>query len=157
MKEEEKVLHIGTQEQELLVQEVSSLIQLVHQTEQRIRYEALQKALLEGQVPLDLQETLASILEMGLESGRIRRVYRAEGERLLTELYRRTPRGKQLQQCLHQVNQALAVLKDRKITSLRFDMRTFGTYTLRIESDECEVTLVIRREGVEVESLTVPF
>lgn len=157
MKEEEGILQLEAPEQELLLQEVSSLIQWVHQPEQRVRYKALQKALLEGQIPPDLQEILASILEMGLESGRIRRVYRAEGERLLAGLYRRTPRGKQLQQNLHQVNQALAILKDRKITSLRFDMRTFGTYTLRVESDECEVTLVIHREGVEVESLTVPF
>ncbi|MFN3420298.1 MAG: hypothetical protein ACK40X_01055, partial [Armatimonadota bacterium] len=108
-----------------------------------------------NEVPLDLMPLLEGLIKLALETGRARRLYRAEGERILTELFQKTPSGKELSRSLNEVNKALTVLKGQLLQRLWVGMRTLGHFTVTIETDNTIVTLVIRPDAVVVESVSV--
>jgi hypothetical protein len=104
-------------------------------------------------VPADLLDVFADILLASLQGGRARRLYRAEGERILTRLLMRTPRGQQMQGQLDSVNTALAELGGQRLEEARVGMRAPGHFTVTLASERFSITLAIRPDGVSVDSL----
>lgn len=98
---------------------------------------------------------LAGILSASLQGGRARHLYKAEGERVLTRLLERTPDGQQLRKGIDGVNQALRSLSGRQLDQVRVAMRAPGHFTVSLQSEGVGVVLVVRPDGVAVESLTV--
>ena len=94
-------------------------------------------------------------IALSLVSGRARRFHKAEGERILTELMRRTPTGRAVSEEIARINSALSTLAGRRIESVRVGMRTLGHFTLSIETEEETLTLVFKPDGVFVESVGV--
>jgi hypothetical protein len=120
----------------------------------RARYEALFQAVgSDAGVPAELIPALESVLELALQTGRARQLYRAEGERILTSVLRRTPRGRELAAHLDQVNEALRVVAGQPLDVVGVRMRTLGHYTVTIQSKAATITLAIRPDGVAVESV----
>lgn len=107
-----------------------------------------------GALPDELVPTLELLLNASLQGGRARHVYKAEGERLLTRLLLRTPGGQQLQQDLDAVNRALRALGGRQLEGVNVSMRTPGHFTVSLQTEGVGVVLVVRPDGVAVESLT---
>lgn len=107
-----------------------------------------------GQVPDDLLATLERILTASLQGGRARHLYKAEGERLLTRLLARTPGGRRQQEELEAVNQALRSLGGRLLDRVSVAMRTPGHFTVSLQTEGVGLVLVVRPDGVAVESLT---
>lgn len=107
-----------------------------------------------GLVPAELLGVLGQVLLASLQGGRARRLYRAEGERVLTGLLLRTPRGQEIKASLDAVNAALAPLAGERLESLRVSMRTPGHFTLSVNCGRFALTLSVRPEGVAVESLS---
>lgn len=147
---------LDAEERELVALELRALLPALH-GRKRERYEALAGALDDdaGPVPVELLPVLESILEIALQTGRARTLYRAEGERILTAVLRRTPRGRQLAANLDGVNEALRVVTGHPLEGVQVRMRTLGHYTITIQSPAANLTLAIRPDGVEVESVTV--
>ena len=107
-----------------------------------------------GEVPDNLLTTLERILAASLQGGRARHLYKAEGERLLTRLLLRTPGGQRLQEGLDAVNQALRSLSGRHLDQVRVAMRAPGHFTVSLQTEGVGLVLVVRPDGVAVESLT---
>ncbi|MGH8910452.1 MAG: hypothetical protein ACRD0K_29155 [Egibacteraceae bacterium] len=119
------------------------------------RYAALDQAIDDGgRVPAELVPVLESVLDLTLRTGRARGLYLAEGERILTGLLRRTPRGRQLAADLADVNQALRILTGHPLDSVNVRMRTIGHYTITLQSPAATLTLAIHPNGARLESLT---
>jgi hypothetical protein len=121
---------------------------------QRARTLALAQAARDGAVPADLVDVLEGVVVLALQTGRARRRYLAEGERLLTEVLRRTPRGRDLQEQLAAVNGALRALAGRRLDGVRVEMRTLGHFTLTLQCAGMSLTLAVRADGVQVESVS---
>ena len=121
---------------------------------QRARTLALAQAARDGAVPADLVDVLEGVVVLALQTGRARRRYLAEGERLLTEVLRRTPRGRDLQEQLAAVYGALRALAGRRLDGVRVEMRTLGHFTLTLQCEGMSLTLAVRADGVQVESVS---
>ncbi len=108
-----------------------------------------------GSVPPALLETLEHLAVTSLAGGRARRLYRAEGERLLGAVLARTPGGRARRQSLDGVNRALGALGGRRLQGVRVATRVPGTHTVRIEADGVTLTLGLSGGGVTVENLAL--
>lgn len=147
-------LVLDDDEQDLVEQELQALLPALA-GERRERYLALADAVDEGEVPADLVGHLQSLLELALQTARARKLYRAEGEKVLTGLFKRTPAGRDLTAQLGDINGALRGLAGRELRSVRVGMRTLGHFTVTVTTDEARVMLAVRPDGMNVESLEV--
>jgi hypothetical protein len=107
-----------------------------------------------GRLPDNLLTPLERILTASLQGGRARHLYKAEGERLLTRLLLRTPGGVRLQGDIDAVNQALRSLGGRRLDEVRVAMRAPGHFTVSLQTEGVGLVLVVRSDGVAVESLS---
>lgn len=149
---EQVPLVLESDEQALLLQELEDYVAVMPEGRQAA-YRPLLASVQEGRVPPEHLSLLGEVLALSLMSGRARRRYTAEGERLLTDLFRRTPAGREVEAQLAQVNRALTALRDRSLESVRVSMRTLGHFTLRLEAGGVAVVLAFRPDGVVVESV----
>lgn len=147
-------LDLTDEERELLSLELAALLPALS-GERKEAYESLAEAVEQNSVPDDLLPLLEGLTKLSLETGRARRIYRAEGERVLTNLFLKTPSGRKFTQTLNDVNKALRTLKGQKIQSVRVGMRTLGHFTVTIEAESVVITLAIRPDSVTVDSVSV--
>ncbi len=147
-------LSLESQEQSLLTEELAALSEALP-PERRAPYQALAQAAAAGAIPPEQIKLLESVLELLLGSGRVRHAHRAEGERLLQALYKRTPRGQATEQELAQVNQGLAALAGHRISGIRASSRIPGHYTLMIDSETLHLELVADARGLRIEKAAV--
>lgn len=148
-------MRIGATEQELLDQEIGALGAVLRDARARERYSALREAVREGEVPDELLGHLGNLLELGLQSGRLRALYGADGEQALTRVFHRTPAGASLSDDARAVTEALSGLQEQQIEDIRISALGPGTYGLVIGTDRCQVSVRLDRAGVRVESLAV--
>lgn len=149
-----QVLTLNDEERELVKAELTALLPALS-GERRQAYQALADAVEKGTVEPDLLPLLEGLTKLALETGRARRLYRAEGERILTELFRKTPSGKELSRSLNEVNKALEILEGQTLRGIRVSMRTLGHFTVTVETDNAIITLAIRPDSVTVDSISV--
>ena len=148
------VLVLDAEEADLVAQEVTAFLPALDGA-RRERYAALAVAVRAREIPNDLLPALESLLEMTLQTARVRQRYRAEGERILTALYRRTPGGRELTRHLGEVNEALRTLAGQTIDGIAVRMRTVGYFTITVSTPGAKVTLSARPDSVDVEAVGV--
>jgi hypothetical protein len=121
----------------------------------RERLAALVAAAAEGEVGPDDAVTLEELLELGLQSGRIRALYGPGGEQAALSLYRRLPRGAELADSAREVSDALRALEGRELGSI--DLRAVGpgAFTLSLSAGELELSLRLDRQGARLSSVGV--
>ena len=147
-------LELNSDERELIELEVASLLPAL-EGHRRERYQALAEAVAGGVVPPDLVPQLESLLELVLQTARARKLYRAEGERILTGLLHRTPRGHELSSQLNDINKALKAITGHTLNGARVGMRTLGHFTVTLQTDAATLTLAVRPDSLNVESVAV--
>lgn len=147
-------LVLTEEERELLLSELEAVVPALG-GERREACQALIESAQGGAVPAHHVQLVESVVSLALDTGRARRVHRAEGERVLTELFRRTPRGRALAEALAGVNRALGALRGQRLRSIRVGVRTVGVFTVTVETEMAEVTLGLGRGGVAVEHVAV--
>jgi hypothetical protein len=148
-------MRINATEQELLIPEITLFARALPNPEMRVRYEALRAEVEEGEVSDELAGHLGNVLEVGLQTGRLRHFYGADGETALSRLFARTPAGVALAETAKSVTQALTALRGQVIDEIRISALGPGAYALMIDTDRCQVNLRIERNGVRVENLAV--
>lgn len=141
--------------QELLRHEVLTLTQGWNDPEVRARYTALLREVESGTITEERLVTLGDLLEIVLESGRARHLYGPAGENALTALFQKTPRGAALTQQAQEVNRALTGLAGQTLGSIAFRASGPGSWVLTLQTDRCELTLRIDRQGVRAQNLEV--
>lgn len=113
--------------------------------------EALEDGLLDDQHAL----TLEPILELALQSGRIRAIYGPPGETVALRLYRKLPRGAALQQSAREVSAALSSLKGHTLEGATLTAVGPGAYTLSIATAEGRLAVKLDRQGARISSVEV--
>ena len=146
---------LKAEEQELLREEVGALIRALPEEVVRERYAPLAAGVEAGELPDETLEAAGELLELGLQSGRIRRQHRANGEQALLRLFNQTPAGRALSEQTADVNRALAQLDGQEIESVRLLTRVPGVFLLQIGTDSLELTLRLGPDGAAVESVGV--
>jgi hypothetical protein len=147
-------LTLDDDERDLVTLELDALLPALS-GDRLSRYEALRAAVAAGEVPAELTAPLASTIELALQTARARQLYRAEGETILTNLFRRTPRGKELAGQLADVNKALRALNGHPVKNVGVRMRTIGHFTVTVATEALTLTLAVRPDNVNVETVEV--
>jgi hypothetical protein len=148
-------LAIDPGQREVLLEELAMLVVSLRDAETRAPWEELAEAVDVGAVGEELLGRLEQILEMTLQTGRVRRVHGAESEQALLRLFHQTPRGAASRRATEAVNRTLASLAGQTIETMLFTTQGPGVYRLGLETDRVKLTLEIDRYGVTVESLEV--
>lgn len=141
--------------QELLRHEVLTLTQGWNDPEVRARYTALLREVESGTITEERLVTLGDLLEIVLESGRARHLYGPAGENALTALFQKTPRGAALTQQAQEVNRALTGLASQTLGGITFRPAGPGSWVLTLQTNRCELTVRIDRQGLRIENLGV--
>ncbi len=142
-------------QRDLLLEEARALHDRLPDAEARERYAALIGAVEGSSIPSSLVGALQDLLELGLETGRFRRRYTAEGEGALLRLYWRTPRGAALREEVEEVSRALEALRGRELREAALTVRGPGAYSLTLAAGAGRLTLRVGRDGARVESVEV--
>jgi hypothetical protein len=150
----DQTLTLADEEQAVLGPELAALA-AVAAGPQRDEYQSLAAAVVSGTVPPQQVAALEGVVAMLLGTGRARRRHTAEGERILTDLFRRTPAGRELARQLEDVNRALRALAGRKLVGVTAGMRTLGHVTVALETEGAAITLAVRPGAVAVESVAI--
>ena len=108
-----------------------------------------------GVVPAESLPVLADILAASLQGRRARRLYRAEGEKVLAGVLARSPAGRARQNEIEALNAALSSLEGRRLESVRVAMRIPGHFVVRVATDDLTLALEISPDSVAVESVTL--
>jgi hypothetical protein len=148
-------MKLSGDERELLLTEVAQALDHVRAPELRVTYGELLTAVDQGEIPDDLLSPLETVLEIGLQSGRVRKVHLAPGETAARRLYARTPKGKALQSATDEVNQALRALKGHTVEEISISQPIPGSFSLLVETEHGKLQLRLDRDGVRLQSLEV--
>jgi hypothetical protein len=143
-------LALSPTEQAVLVEEIQPFAETLGDPALRARYAELQAAAQTGRVPAELTGLASALAELLLQTQRVRRRHGPEGERALTALYYRTPRGAALVQSAREVSAALTALHGLVLEEISFSA-TPGGQRLRITTAQGQLELAIDRAGVRVE------
>jgi hypothetical protein len=142
-------------ERHLLLDEIDAVVAQLRVNLARLRVPELRAAVEAGEVPEGQLPALERLLEMGLETGRIRQVHSAHGEMAALRVFQRTPKGSALKATCDEATAALQALHGQSIENLSFSIRGPGAFALTLETDQARVTLHLDRHGVRVRNLEV--
>ena len=145
-------MELSSAEREVLAEEVDVFARTLKDPDTRERYAQLGAAVQQGTVPLHLVGFLETMLELVLQTQRVRRQHGPDAEQALLRLFHRTPRGAALAQAAREVNAALEALHGHSLESLTFTPTPRG-HNLVVDTQHCSLTLAIDRAGVRVERM----
>ena len=121
--------------------------------EMRERLAELAALLDDGGVDGDAAELLESVLELGLQSGRIRAVYGPGGEQAAVVTLRRLPRGRERGESARDVTAALQAFAGKTLDSVRVVAVGPGAFTLTIEAGGVEMLVRLDGSGARLQSV----
>ena len=126
-------------------------VQAVHAHAGEGKYAELVGQVDAGEV--DDVDTLESVLELGLQSGRIRALYGPGGEQAATATLRRLPRGRERSESAAGVSAALQTLVGRTLDGVSLAAVGPGAFTLSIEAGGLETAIRLDRNGARLASV----
>jgi hypothetical protein len=133
---------------EVALGEAQAVLTLVHDPERRGRLADLVAAVQDGELGDADAQSLGELLELGLQTGRIRSVYGPEGEQAALKTYRRLPEGRAL-------SAALAALAGRTLEDVKVQSTGPGSYLVTLAVDGLELSVRLDRAGARVHSVGV--
>src|SRR5919202_4252336 len=95
---EEAAVKLRGEAADVALGEAQAVLSMVADAERRGRLADLIAAIGDGEVAGDEAQALEELLELGLQSGRLRAVYGPAGEQAALRVYRQLPRGRELTQ-----------------------------------------------------------
>ena len=138
---------------EVALAETQSVRAMVGDGEKRERVDDLLAAVDEGAIDGDTAELLESVLELGLQAGRIRAYYGPGGEQAALATLRRLPRGRLRSQTAQDVTRALRVFSGRTLESIRIAAVAPGAFTVSVHADGIEASIRLDTEGARLVSI----
>ena len=138
---------------EVALGEAQAVLAMVQDDERRGRLAELVAAVGEGELAEDDAEALAELLELGLQTGRIRAQYGPGGEQAALRLFRKLPRGQELSESAREVSGALASLVGKPLTGARIEATGPGTFLVSLSTEGIELSVRLDRNGVRLTSV----
>jgi hypothetical protein len=139
--------------QEVALAEAQTVLALAQDETMRARLAELVGAVDEGIVDGDAAELLESVLELGLQTGRIRAYYGPGGEQAALTTLRKLPRGRLRSDSARDVTEALRSLEGKQLDAMKIAAVAPGAFTLSIEADGFEATIRLDGTGARVTSV----
>ena len=133
--------------------EAQAVIAMLSDGQRRERLADVLAAVDEGRVEGDDAAALGELLELGLQTGRLRAVYGPEGEQAALGLFRRLPQGKELSQSTSELNEALDVLSGRTLEKLSIHVVGPGEYGVSISAEGFELAVRLGRSGARISTM----
>jgi hypothetical protein len=141
--------------QEVALAETQAVLVMARDDEYRGRLASLQAAATEGEIAGEDAEALQELLELGLQSGRVRALYGPGGERAALATYRRLPNGAAVAESARGVSEALRVLAGQELLAVALEAVGPGAFTLSIAAGAAEITVRLDRQGARLHSVGV--
>jgi len=141
--------------QEVALAETQAVLVMARDDDYRGRLASLQAAATEGEVAGEDAETLQELLELGLQSGRLRALYGPGGERAALATYRRLPNGAAVAASARDVSEALRALAGQELRSISLESVGPGAFTLSIAAEAAEISVRLDRQGARLHSVGV--
>jgi len=138
---------------EVALAEVQAVHALARDDERRARLAELVASIDEGGVDGDAAELLESVLELGLQTGRIRAYYGPAGEQAAIGTLRRLPRGRERTDSAREVSAALQALVGSELDAIRVAAVAPGAFTFSIEAGGFEASVRLDANGARLVSL----
>jgi hypothetical protein len=132
---------------EVALAEAKAVLALVQDEERRGRLADLLAAVRDGEVDGPDADALEEVLELGLQTGRVRALYGPGGEAAALKVYRQLPRGRELAQSAREVTEALA---GRSFDSVEMAPSGPGAWTLSLGGDGFSLTVRLDASGARI-------
>ena len=133
--------------------EAQAVLAMVRDETRRGRLADVVAALADGEIAGEDADALAELLELGLQTGRVRSVYGPEGEQAALALFRRLPLGRELAESTRALNEALTSLEGRTIEKLTVSAVGPGEYGVTISTEGYEIVLRLGRAGARLATI----
>jgi hypothetical protein len=146
-------VRVNPEEAELARAETQAVLALIQDETRRGRLADLLAALAEGELGEEEAQALGELLELGLQSGRVRSLYGPGGELAALAVYRRLPAGRELAESAANLNAALRALAGKTIAQLTVRSVGPGEYGLSISADDVELDLRLGRAGARLATI----
>lgn len=150
-----EILKLDQLQRDLLIPQIQAFLDATSDAGARESYAALKAAVESLAVSSELQARLGTIVEVALQSGRIRRLFGPGAELSLNALFQKTPRGREIARSLQELNAALSNLKGDTVEEVNAALRGPGSWALTVKTSGCQLVIRFERDGVRVESLEV--
>jgi hypothetical protein len=139
--------------QEVALAEAQTVLSMAQNDEMRARLAELVSAIDEGDVAGDSAGLLESVLELGLQTGRIRAYYGPGGEQAAVSTLRRLPKGRDRSESAREVTTALQALNGQQIDAVKIAAVAPGAFTITIEAGGVEASVRLDTNGARLTSL----
>lgn len=146
---------VKADEREVALGEVQAVLEAARDEAYRALLVTLVTAIGQGELADEEAAELERVLELGLQSGRIRAVYGPGGEQAALRLFRRLPAGAGLVETARSVSAALATLRGLSLESFRIEVVGPGMYRIALVAGGAEVAVRLDRSGVQLASIGV--
>jgi hypothetical protein len=133
--------------------EAQAVLSMLGDEQRRARLADVVAAVDDGSVEGEDAAALGELLELGLQTGRLRAVYGPEGEQAALGLFRRLPQGKELSQSTSELNEALEVLSGRTLEKLSVHVVGPGEYGVSISAEGFELAVRLGRSGARISTM----
>jgi hypothetical protein len=140
-------------ELEVALGEVDAVLAAVPAGEFRARLERVREELTGDGLGAESVGELDRLIEIALQSGRLRAVYGPGGEAAATKLYRRLPSGRELTASAKAVADALASLSGQVLDDVALTVNGPGAFGLALTVGGREIAVRLDRQGVRLHSV----
>ena len=140
---------------EVVLGEAQAVRSLVRDEGRRARLADLITAAQDGEVPEDDADALSELLELGLQTGRIRSIYGPAGEQAALNVFRRLPHGKGVADSAREVSQALGSLAGKPLEKLEIQATAPGAFLLTVSVEGRELAVRLDRQGARLASVAL--
>ncbi len=138
---------------EVALAEAQTVQSMAQDEAMRSRLAELVSAVSDGEVGGEAAVLLESVLELGLQTGRIRAYYGPGGEQAALVTLRKLPRGRARSETARDVTAALKVLAGARLGAVEISAIAPGAFSLAIEADGVQASVRLDATGVRVTSL----
>ncbi len=139
--------------QEVALAEAQTVLALAQDAERRAQLAELVAGIDAGEVDGGSEELLESVLELALQTGRIRAYYGPGGEQAALSTLRKLPRGRVRSESAREVSQALEALAGKQLDSVKIAAIAPGAFTLSIEAEGLEASVRLDTSGARIQSV----
>jgi len=146
---------LSEEAREVALAEAQAVLALVQDQRRRERLAELVADVNEGHVSDSSAEALEEILELGLQTGRLRALYGPGGEQAALLAFRRLPRGAELAASAREVTGALRALEGRRIDSVSVANAGPGAFVLSLAAEGLELSVRVDRQGARLHSVGI--
>ena len=133
--------------------EAQTVLSMAQNDEMRARLAELVSDVEDGEVSEGSTELLESVLELGLQTGRVRAYYGPGGEQAAVSTLRRLPKGRERSDSARDVTAALQALNGQQIDAVKIAAVSPGAFTITIEAGGVEASVRLDTNGARLTSL----